>query len=54
MTKPTKQIKNTMDFNMSVPSSSPSLENVKTMLWVNAGVTIFAMLGIGLVMTYFF
>lgn len=39
---------------MSVPSSSPSLENVKAMLWINAGVTILAMLGIGLVMTCFF
>jgi hypothetical protein len=40
-----------MEFNMNVPSSSPSSEDVKIILWVNAGVTVLAMLSIGLVMT---
>jgi len=39
---------------MSVPSSSPSLEDVKIILWVNAGVTVLAMLSIGFIMTCIF
>jgi hypothetical protein len=52
--KQREEIKNTMDFIMSVPSSSPSLEDVKIILWVNAGVTVLAMLSIGLIMTCIF
>jgi len=52
--KQREEVKNTMDFNMSVPSSSPSFEDVKIILWVNAGVTVLAMLSIGLIMTCIF
>ena len=52
--KQREEVKNTMDFNMSVPSSSPSLEDVKIILWVNAGVTVLTMLSIGFIMTCIF
>ena len=52
--KQREEVKNTMDFNMSVPSSSPSLEDVKIILWVNAGVTVLTMLSIGFTMTCIF
>jgi len=52
--KQREEIKNTMDFNISVPSSSPSVEDVKIILWVNDGVTVLAMLSIGFIMTCIF
>ena len=46
--------KDTMDFNMSVPSRSPSFNELKVILWVNAGVTVLAVLGIVFVMAAIF
>ena len=44
----------TMDFNMSVPSRSPSFKEIKLILWVNAGVTVLAVFGIVFVMAAIF
>jgi hypothetical protein len=52
--KQIEEQKDTMDFNMSVPSRSPSFKEIKLILWVNAGVTVLAVLGIVFVMAVIF
>jgi hypothetical protein len=52
--KQIEEQKDTMDFNMSVPSRSPSFKEIKLILWVNAGVTVLAVLGIVFVMAAIF
>ncbi len=52
--KQIEEQKDTMDFNMSVPSRSPSFKEIKLILWVNAGITVLAVLGIVFVMAAIF